>query len=306
MKQIKMGPSTLSIPAMALGIMRMDQKSVTEAADAISAAYEEGINFIDSADIYGGGKSETVFGQALKETKIGRDKLFIQSKTGIVPGKRYDFSEKYILTAVDGILDRMQVDYLDSLVLHRPDILMDPEEVAEAFDTLQAQGKVRFFGVSNFNASEIELLKTAVTQPIMFDQLQFGLMHTGMLDSIVHTNMTDEKSVDHDGQTWNYLLRHRITLQCWSPFQYGMFEGTFINNSKFPQLNEKLEKLAEHYQVGKNAIAASWILRCPGQIQILVGSMNPQHIADSAAGSDIQLTKQEWYDLYLAAGNDLP
>ncbi|AJY61663.1 aldo/keto reductase [Lactobacillus helveticus] len=306
MKQIKMGPSTLSIPAMALGIMRMDQKSVTEAADAISAAYGEGINFIDSADIYGGGKSETIFGQALKQTKISRDKLFIQSKTGIVPGKRYDFSKKHILTAVDGILERMQIDYLDSLVLHRPDILMNLEEVAEAFDTLQAQGKVRFFGVSNFNVSEIELLKTAVTQPIMFDQLQFGLMHTGMLDSIVHNNMTDEKSVDHDGQTWNYLLRDKITLQCWSPFQYGMFEGTFINNPKFPQLNEELEKLAEHYQVGKNAIAASWILRCPGQIQILVGSMNPKHIADSAAGSDIQLTKQEWYDLYLAAGNDLP
>lgn len=301
-----MGSSTLSIPAMALGIMRMNQKSVTEAINVIQTAYEEGINFIDSADIYSEGESEEIFGEAFKKTGIKRDDLFIQSKTGIVPGKRYDFSKEHIIQSVDEILQRMQIDYLDSLVLHRPDVLMDPAEVAEAFDLLQAQGKVRFFGVSNFNVGEIELIKTAVKQPIMFDQLQFGLMHSGMIDSIINTNIENDDAIDHDGQTLNYLIRNHITLQAWSPFQYGVFEGTFINNPKFPELNKKLQELANKYQVGKNAIAASWILRYPAQIQVLVGSMNPVHIKDSTVGANIKLTRQEWYDLYMAAGHKLP
>ncbi len=306
MKEIKMGPSTLTIPAEAMGIMRMDQKSISEASQAIQVAYDNGINFIDSADIYGGGKSEKIFGKAFKEAGISREKVFIQSKTGIVPGQGYDFSKEHIIAGVDGILDRMQIDYLDSLVLHRPDALMDPEEVAEAFDQLQASGKVRFFGVSNFNPSEIELLQSAITQRIMFDQVQLSLMHTGMIDFNFHTNMLDERSVNHDGQLLNYLQSKHITLQAWSPYQYGMFEGSFIDNPKFPKVNELLQKLADKYDVGKNAIAAAWILRLPLNVQILVGSMNPAHIADSAKGADIELSRQEWYDLYLAAGNDLP
>lgn len=306
MQTVKMGPSTLDIPEMALGIMRMDSKSTDQAASAIQAAYDAGINFIDSADIYGGGQSEEVFQKALKKTSIKREQLFIQSKTGIVPGHRYDFSKEHIIKGVEGILKRLGTDYLDSLVLHRPDVLMDPEEVAEAFDELQASGKVRFFGVSNFNSGEIKLLKTAVCQPLMFDQLQFGLKHTEMIDSIIHANMSDEKSLDHDGQLLNYLRVHHITIQAWSPFQYGFFKGSFINNPSLPELNIALQKLADRYQVGKNAIAAAWILTYPAQMQVLVGSMNPDHIKDSARGSDIKLTKQEWYDLYLAAGNDLP
>lgn len=306
MQKIKMGPTTLDIPEMALGIMRMDSKSTDEAADALQAAYDSEITFIDSADVYGGGQSEEVFHQALKKTSIKREDLFIQSKTGIVPGRRYDFSKEHIINGVNGILERMGTDYLDSLVLHRPDVLMDPEQVAEAFDELQASGKVRFFGVSNFNSSEIKLLKTAVSQPLMFDQLQFGLKHTEMIDTIIHTNMSDQKSLDHDGQLLNYLREHHFTIQAWSPFQYGFFEGSFINNPDFPELNIALQKLADKYQVGKNAIAAAWILTYPAQIQVLVGSMNPDHIKDSAKASDIKLTKQEWYDLYLAAGNDLP
>ncbi|KRM37473.1 aldo keto reductase 2 family oxidoreductase [Lactobacillus hamsteri DSM 5661 = JCM 6256] len=301
-----MGPSTLNIPAMALGIMRMEAKTATEAAEAISTAYNSGINFIDSADIYGNGKSEEVFNAAFKKTGISREKMFIQSKAGIVPGKRYDFSKDYIIDRVNGILDRMGTDYLDSFVLHRPDALMDAEEVAEAFDILQASGKVRFFGVSNFNASQIELLRSYVTQPIMFNQLQFGIMHSGMIDFNIHTNMTDERSIDHDGQLLNYLQTHKITLQAWSPYQYGFFEGTFIDNPKFPELNKELQKLADKYKVGKNAIAGAWILRYPAQIQVLVGAMNPDHIEDAAKAGEITLTKQEWYDIYLAAGNDLP
>lgn len=306
MKTVKMGSSTIDLPALALGIMRMGQQDQERATAALSAAVNAGITMIDSADIYDNGESEEKFGQALKDSQINRDHLFIQSKVGILPGKRYDSSVQHILAGVDGILKRMDIDYLDALLIHRPDVLMEPEEIAEAFDQLQASGKVRFFGVSNFNANEIELLKSVVDQPLMFDQLQFSLMHAGMLDTMIHINMNDEASVDHDGHLLPYLERKQVTLQCWSPFQYGNFAGTFINNSKFPKLNDELEKLAKKYQVGKNAIAVAWLLRIPAQVQVLIGSMTPAHIQDSASGANIDLTRQEWYDLYFAAGHDMP
>lgn len=312
MKTTKLGKTSLDIPNMALGIMRMDAKAPKQAAEAIKTAYENGVNFIDSADIYGGGKSEEVFGEALKLSNIKREDLFIQSKTGIVfgpagkYGSRYEFTKKHILDGVDGILKRMGIDYLDSLVLHRPDALMDLDGIKQAFDILQAKGKVRFFGVSNFNPAQFRMLQSVVSQPLMFDQLQFGLMHTGMIDFGFHTNMADDASINHDGSLLEFLRMNHVTLQAWSPFQYGNFEGTFINNPKFPELNRKLQEIGDKYNVGKNAIAAAWILRWPGQVQVIMGTMTPAHIADSAKGADIELTRQEWYDLYFAAGHDLP
>ncbi|WP_267201158.1 aldo/keto reductase [Limosilactobacillus kribbianus] len=317
MKQVNLGATTLKIPAMALGIMRMEAKTPAEAAQAIDTAYDNGINFIDSADIYGQGKSEEVFGQALKQAKPNRSDLFIQSKVGIIIdparshgsfvfGSRYEFTKEHILDAVDGVLSRMGTDYLDSLLLHRPDPLMDLDGIEEAFDLLQASGKVRFFGVSNFNPQQFELVQSHVSQHLMFNQLQFGLMHTGMVDRGIHTNMLDADSVDHDGGLLEFSRQHHVTIQTWSPFQYGNFEGTFINNPDYPELNQALQKLADQYGVGKNAIAAAWILKHPAQMQMIIGTMNPAHIADSAKGADVKLTNQEWYDLYLAAGHKLP
>ncbi|MFD1471606.1 aldo/keto reductase [Companilactobacillus mishanensis] len=317
MKQIKMGNSNWKASAVALGIMRMEALSVPDAVKTIEAAYDSGINYIDSADIYGMGNSETVFGKALKESGISRDKLFIQSKGGIVFdkershgsfvfGKRYDFSKDHLIDAVDGILERMQVDYLDSFLLHRPDPLMEPEEVAAAFDELQTAGKVRHFGVSNFNTQQFMLMQEAVDQKLLINQLQFSIMHTGMVDSGIHANMTDPRSIDHDGGILEFSRRKGITIQTWSPFQYGMFEGTFIGNDKFPELNKKLQELADKYKVSKNAIATAWILRHPAKMQVVIGTMNSEHIKDSADGSNVELTKQEWYDVYFSAGNDLP
>ncbi|MQS52118.1 aldo/keto reductase [Companilactobacillus mishanensis] len=317
MKQIKIGNSNWKASAVALGIMRMEALSVPDAAKTIEAAYDSGINYIDSADIYGMGNSETVFGKALKESGISRDKLFIQSKGGIVFdkershgsfvfGKRYDFSKDHLIDAVDGILERMQVDYLDSFLLHRPDPLMEPEEVAAAFDELQTAGKVRHFGVSNFNTQQFMMMQEAVDQKLLMNQLQFSIMHTGMVDSGIHTNMTDPRSIDHDGGILEFSRRKGITIQTWSPFQYGMFEGTFIGSDKFPELNKKLQELADKYKVSKNAIATAWILKHPANMQVVIGTMNPEHIKDSADGSNVELTKQEWYDVYFAAGNDLP
>lgn len=308
MLQRKIGNSYWETSAIALGIMRMAALTPAKAAAALEAALESEINFIDSADMYGNGKSELVFAAAMKEAGISRDKFFIQSKGGIVTGddKRYDFSKQHLLDSVDGILERMEIEYLDSYLLHRPDPLMEPEEIAEAFDILQASGKVRHFGVSNFNPEQFQLLQSHVDQKLLINQLQFSIMHTGMIDYGMHTNMTDTRSFDHDGGVLEFSRRKGVTIQAWSPFQYGFFEGVFVDNDKFPELNELLDKLAKKYDTNKNAIATAWILRHPANMQVILGTMNPTRIKESAAGGDVTLTKQEWYDVYFAAGNDLP
>ena len=313
MRQIKIGNTNFSGSAIALGIMRMNKLTVDEAVKALETAHETGINYIDSADVYGHGKSEEIFGEALQKLSLKRDDFYIQSKTGIYENPdldykttRYDFSKKYLINAVDGILSRMRIDYLDSLLLHRPDALMDPAEIAAAFDELQRDGKVRHFGVSNFNPMQVDLLQSGVSQRLLINQLQLSVMHTGPIDFNIHTNMTDERSIDHDRGVLDYSRLHNMTVQAWSPFQYGQIEGNFIGNPKFPEVNDALQKVAEQKGVSKNAIAAAWILRHPANTQVIIGTMTPAHIIDSAKGADISLTAQEWYDIYLAAGNDLP
>lgn len=313
MKDVQIGETGFTGSQIVLGIMRMDALSVDEAVRLLETAKEVGINYIDSADIYGNGKSEEVFGAALKKSSLSADDFIIQSKGGIFknPARdnqvtRYDFSKEYLLEAVDGILQRMGVDHLDSFLLHRPDALMDPAEVAAAFDELQNSGKVRHFGVSNMNPGQVALLQAVVSQKLLVNQLQFSVMHTGPIDFGIHTNMTDARSLAHDGGVLEYSQLHNMTIQAWSPFQYGQIEGTFINNPDFPEVNSALQKLADKYGVSKNAIGAAWILRHPANFQVIAGTMNPDRLKDTAAGVDINLTRQEWYDVYLAAGNDLP
>lgn len=272
MQTIKIGATNWEVSNVALGIMRMGTLPVAEAVKTLQAAHEAGINFIDSADIYGRdpklgrGSSEIHFGQALKQSRLHRDDFYIQSKAGLFADEtgritRYDSSKKHLLTAVDGILERMGIDYLDSFLIHRPDPLMEPEEVAAAFDELQKAGKVRHFGVSNFNPQQIELLQQACSQRLLIDQLQFSIMHTGMIDFGLHTNMTDQASLNHDGGLLEYARRKQMTIQTWSPFQYGTFAGTFIDNEEFHELNVVLKQLADKYHVSKNAIAVAWILK---------------------------------------------
>ena len=313
MRQIKIGNTNFSASAIAFGIMRMNKLSVDEAVKALETAHDTGINFIDSSDIYGHGKSEEIFGEALEKSSLSRDDFYIQSKTGIFEDEsqnfkttRYDFSKEHIIKSVDGILSRMKIDYLDSLLLHRPDALMDPAEIAAAFDELQKDGKVRHFGVSNFNPMQVELLQAGLSQKLLINQLQLSVMHTGPIDFNIHTNMTDARSIDHDRGVLDYSRLHNMTVQAWSPFQYGQIEGNFIGNPMFPEVNDVLQKLADKKGVSKNAIAAAWILRHPAIGQVIIGTMTPEHIVDSAKGANVSLTAQEWYDIYLAAGNDLP
>ncbi len=272
----------------------------------IETAYDNGINFFDRADFYGGGECESIFADALAKTSLKREDLFIQTKCGIVPGVMFDFSKKHIIESVEGSLQRLKMDYVDALLLHRPDTLVDPSEVAEAFDELEKSGKVRHFGVSNQKPMQIDLLKKYVKQPLLANQLQFGLKHSGMIDQGIHVNMTDDGSVDHDGSVLDYSRLNDMTIQAWYPYQYGFFEGVFIGNEKFPELNQALDNLAEKYGTTPTGLAAAWILRHPANMQVIAGTMNPGRIEEIAKASEIQLTREDWYELYRAAGNILP
>lgn len=306
MKTINLGNSGIKTSNVGLGVMRITSLDQQGAVKLLDSAYNSGVTFFDNADIYGDGESEKIFGAALKDASFKREDVIVQTKVGIIPGKRYNFSKQHILESVDASLERLQLDYVDTLLLHRPDVLMQPSEVAEAFAELQNSGKVRQFGVSNCNPGQIELLQRAIPQKLIANQLQLSLKHTAMIDEGLHVNMTDDRSFDHDGGILEYSRLHNMTIQAWSPFQYGFFEGVFIDNPKFPELNAKLHELADKYDTNVNAVAAAWILRIPDSTQVIAGTTNAGRIAQVAEAEKAAITGDEWYDLYLAAGNDLP
>ncbi|OAQ57135.1 aldo/keto reductase [Enterococcus thailandicus] len=304
MKQVQFGTVNHAVSAVILGCMRIN--SAKDPVKAIDTAYDNGINFFDHADIYGNGECESIFADALAKTSLKREDLFIQTKCGIVPGVMFDFSKEHIIASVEGSLQRLKMDYVDALLLHRPDTLVEPDEVAAAFDELEKAGKVRYFGVSNQKPMQIELLKKSVRQPLVANQLQFGLKHSEMVDQGIHVNMTDAASIDHDGSVLDYSRLHDMTIQAWSPYQYGFFEGVFIGNEKFPELNQKLNEMAEKYNTTPTGLASAWILRHPANMQVIAGTMNLSRIEEIAKASEIMLTREDWYDLYMAAGNILP
>lgn len=305
LKRITIGNSALTASEVALGCMRMADLSKTDANKVINTALENGIDFFDHADIYGGGKSEEVFANAIDMNATVREKMILQSKCGIRQGF-FDFSKEHIISSVEGSLKRLKTDYLDTLLLHRPDTLFEPEEVAAAFTELEKSGKVRHFGVSNQNPGQIELLKKYVEQDLIANQLQFSIMHTGMIDSGLNVNMTINPSIDRDGGILEYSRLNNMTIQAWSPFQYGFFEGVFLDNDKFPELNRVIDKIAAEKGITNSAIAVAWIQRHPAKFQTVVGTMNPGRITDIAKASDITLSREEWYEIYRAAGNQLP
>jgi len=305
MKKINIGNGAVSASEIALGCMRINTLSKTEASSLINTAIESGINFFDHADIYGGGKSEEVFADAFNMKPSNREKFILQSKCGIRKGY-FDFSKKHILNSVDGSLKRLKTDYIDILLLHRPDTLMDPEEVAEAFSSLQKSGKVKHFGVSNQNPMQIKLLNKYLKNKIIINQLQFSITNTGIIDSGLNVNMKIDPSIVRDGSILEYCRLKDISIQAWSPFQYGFFEGVFLDNDKFPELNTKINEIAAIKGVTNSAIAIAWILRHPAKIQPIVGTTNPKRLKDICAASGVELTRQEWYEIYMAAGNKLP
>ena len=308
MKNIKVKNIPTELSAVVLGCMRMPELSPEQAETVIRNACELGVNCFDHADCYGMGEAETVFGKAFPKTGIRREDVFIQSKCGICPDRRvFDWSKEHIIESVDGILSRLGMEYLDALLLHRPDLLFEPEEVAEAFDILYLSGKVKAFGVSNLMPMQIELLKKYVQQPLVFDQVQLSLDQSQLIDQALYmNNKTTDMSYSMDGSALDYCRINNITIQAWSPLQFGFFKGTFVDNPDFPELNKALAEVAENHGVSKTAVAIAWILRHPAHMQAIAGTMNPDHLREVCDASKVELTREEWYRLYLASGKFLP
>jgi len=305
MKKLRIGTSGLEVSEVSLGCMRIGGMEPSALDNLIKTSLEAGIDFYDHADIYGGGKCEEVFAASIKRLGIDRSKLILQSKCGIRNGY-FDFSKAHIVDSAERILKRLDTDYLDILLLHRPDTLVEPEEVAEAFNLLHESGKVRNFGVSNHNPGQIELLQASLPMKLQANQMQFSITNTGMIDRGIAANTKFANSIDHDGGTLDYCRLKKITIQAWSPFQHGFFEGVFMDNPKFPELNKVLDDLCATYGVTKTGMAIAWIQHHPAKIQSVVGTTNADRIKQVADACKIELTKPHWYEIYRAAGNILP
>lgn len=308
MRYIKFGERQKEVSEVVLGLMRISEMTVDQVEDLIESALEVGINAFDIADCYGHGKCEQILGEVLKCRPDLREKMWIQSKCGIRMEEftYFDFSKEHILEAVDGILERLNVDYIDSLLLHRPDALMEPAEIAEAFDLLKSQGKVIDFGVSNQNPMMMALIQKDVNQPLVANQLQLSAAFTPSFDAGFHVNMKQEAGIVRDSSIFEYCRLHDVVIQAWSVLQFDYFGGVFLGSEKYPELNHVLNRLAEKYHVSPSAVAIAWVLRYPAKMQAVIGTTKKARVAEAAKAAEIQLTRKEWYEIYLAAGNDLP
>ncbi|SEI74084.1 Predicted oxidoreductase [Streptococcus sp. 45] len=308
MRYIKFGERQKEVSEVVLGLMRISEMTVDQVEELIESALAVGINAFDIADCYGHGKCEQILGEVLKRRPDLREKMWIQSKCGIRMEEftYFDFSKEHILEAVDGILERLNVDYIDSLLLHRPDALMEPAEIAEAFDLLKAQGKVIDFGVSNQNPMMMALIQKDVNQPLVANQLQLSAAFTPSFDAGFHVNMKQEAGIVRDSSIFEYCRLHDVVIQAWSVLQFDYFGGVFLGSEKYPELNHVLNRLAEKYHVSPSAVAIAWVLRYPAKMQAVIGTTKKARVAEAAKAAEIQLTRKEWYEIYLAAGNDLP
>lgn len=307
MRTMQLGTSSLEVPVIAVGFWRLNRNTdLKTAEDFIRTAMEHGANFFDHADIYGGGEAEKIFSEAVGMTPALREKMFLQSKCGIVPGKRFDFSKKHILESVDGSLKRLKTEYLDVLLLHRPDTMMEPEEVCEAFDILKSSGKVRNFGVSNENIWQMEYLRKNLNVPLVSDQMQFSIAHCPMVQSGINVNMFNDSAVERGSGIIEYCRMNKITIQAWSPFQHGFAAGTFIDSPDYPELNAKLNEVAESHGVSKTTIVMAWILSHPAKFQPITGTLKKERMLECLKAADVTLDRDEWYGIYMSAGNILP
>jgi predicted oxidoreductase len=308
MRTLTPANTTLEASDVILGLMRIDSLDASAIQTLVGTARDAGINFFDHADVYGGDHGcEQRFGDAVKFTGVDREQVIIQSKVGIRDGF-WDFSTEHILESVDASLKALDVDYLDSLLLHRPDPLVEPDKVAAAFDALEQAGKVRNFGISNHTPAQVELLKRSVKQPLVFNQVQLSITHSNLIAAGVAANMGGlDQSVDRDNGILDYSRLHDITLQAWSPFQKGFFDGVFIGDrTDYADLNDALDEIAGAHDITSTGVAVSWILRHPANMQVVLGTTNPGRVTESAAGSDVRLSREEWSRLFIAAGHILP
>lgn len=310
MKTFTLPGTDLTVPNVVLGLMRIQEKTDDEVRELVKTARDAGISFFDHADVYGSTLHgcEKRFAEAMQLTSSEREQIVLQTKTGIVgEGPYFDFSYEHIIESVDGSLAALGTDYIDILLLHRPDALVEPDEVARAFDELSASGKVRSFGVSNHTPGQIELLRRSVSQPIVANQLQLSITHAPLVAQGVAANMlAQDQSISRDSGTLDYCRLNDITVQAWSPFQAGFFTGVFLGSPEYPELNAVIDRLAAKYDVPAIAIATAWITRHPAQMQVVLGTTSPERVAGAALGSDLPLTRAEWYELFRTAGHIVP
>lgn len=311
MKTVPLGTTLNRVPNVVLGLMRIAELDDQTVRKLVGTARDAGIDFFDHADVYGADLHgcERRFADAMQLSAAERQQITIQTKAGIVKeGPYFDFSYEHLISSVDGSLSALQTDYIDILLLHRPDALVEPDEVARAFDELEASGKVRAFGVSNQTPRQIDLLKRSVTQPIVANQLQLSITHAPIVAQGVAMNMLGlDQSVTLDGGgIVDYCRLHNITMQAWSPFQAGFFNGVFLGSEDYPELNQVIDRLAAQYDVSPIAIATAWITRHPANMQVVLGTTTPERVTAAAEGSDIPLTRAEWYELFRTAGHRVP
>lgn len=290
------------------GLMRSTSLSDEALYDLILFDLEQGITVFDLADIYGAGEAERKLGRILSLHKELRDKMFIQTKCSIVKDTDtyYDLSYKHIMESVYQSLERLNITYLDSLLLHRPDILMDVKEIKKAFLELKEKGLVKHFGVSNFSKEAIEYLNSEVEGLIEVDQIQLGLGQMKILEEEINFNMNNDEGISHTSGTFFYLKRKEIQIQCWSPFLVGFFDGFIFDRDRYPNINYKLEELAYKYNVPKATIATKFLLMLDDKLAVVTGSMDKNHVLDSLRAEEFEMEKKDWYSLYKAAGKMLP
>ncbi|MFA7744463.1 aldo/keto reductase [Salinicoccus roseus] len=313
MEKIKLGGSSLEASRIVLGCMRIADMEDRALAKHINRAIELGINLFDHADIYGDGECERKFSKVLT-SEVNREDIMLQSKCGIrhagdsnrKEDQYYDLSKDYILDSVDGILERLGTDYLDLLMLHRPDALMEPGEIAEAFDRLHDSGKVRHFGLSNFHTTQFDFVQKHTDHKLVTNQVQFGIGAPHMINSRMQANTPFEGAGDRDGGLLEHSRLNDVTLQAWSPFHYGYFEGIIMDDPKYRTLNDVLEDIGHSHGLTKNAVAVAWILRHPANMQTIIGTTNTSRLEDIAKAGDVTLSREEWYRIYKAAGHVLP
>lgn len=298
-------PASAPESPLLLGCWRLHNRSAGDIEHLLAVAMENGISQFDHADIYGNGESERLFAKAVRALGIPREALQLQSKCGIRDGF-YDSSKQHLLTAVDDILQRLGSEYLDTLLIHRPDALMQPEEIAEAFDALYSAGKVRRFGVSNFRSLTLQRLQKASAQKLAINQLQFGLAHSAMVDSGLNANTGFNGALDRDGEILDFCQLNSVRIQAWSPLQFGFFEGNFLGHAQYPDLNHALNNMAQIYGTQAGAVAIAWILRHPANMHVVLGTTNAQRLQALSQATNIALSREHWYELYRAAGNRLP
>ncbi len=320
MQTYRLGASDLNVSRIGYGCMSIggswDDEPLTDsvrksAMKVVRTALEAGINFFDHADIYCKGKSEEVFAGLWKDSPHLRQQVYLQTKCGIrfaPPLHRFDFSYEHIIASAEASLRRLQTDYIDVFLLHRPDPLVEPEEVARAFDELKGAGKVRWFGVSNHTAGQIELLQKYLDQPLVTNQMEFNLLHTHLLDAGIIFNQNNPRLARNDDLI-EYCRLHDITLQAWSPLARGRLSGNPDPNDgeNVRKAADCVAEMAAEKGVHPEAIVIAWILRHPAHIQPLPGVTNPERLLAACEADTVNLTREEWYRLFLAArGESLP